>query len=138
MAWMLRNINPRQPVNVAGDGRVVEIMRGDDEIRNELGVIKGVALITVKPGDSAAGHYHEKKREILHLIKGEMKCRFQDRINQERVELMWRAGTRFTVWPGVEHVFVNTGAEDAVILEFSSLAYDPKNPDTIKAELPLP
>jgi len=135
MASLLKIINPRPPVNTADGGHVVEIFRGDSEIRSDLGVLKAAAIITVKPGARAAGHYHEKKREILHLVRGELKAFFQDRIKQERVELLWQAGTRITLWPGMEHVFENTGAEEAIILEFSSLAYDPQDPDVRKARL---
>lgn len=94
-----------------------------------------VSLLTINPGRTRGGHYHERKFEYFLLLKGE--CVFitkgvnvdiNDRqINMEVKEL-------YPCRPFEQHWLHNTGLETAELLVFASEVYKTYDPDTYREE----
>jgi uncharacterized RmlC-like cupin family protein len=115
-------------------GRLIEIFRGDEEIKAVLGGVKQVVIVNLAPGDKAGSHVHKVKREILYVMNGWVKGIFRDRASGEKLSLHLEAGRKINVLPGIEHVFVNESDDDVSLLEFSGIPFDEKNPDAEKVE----
>ena len=125
---------PRLYANCADRGRIVEIFRGDEELRAVLGDVKQVTFVHLSPGDKAGSHCHTVKKEILYVMNGWVKGVFRDRVTGEKLSLHLEAGRKVNLMPGVEHVFLNESDEDVTLLEFASRAFDPDDQDAEKVE----
>ena len=134
MERLIDILHPRPAVNITANRRVVEMVRGEEEISAELGKVAQVTLITLQPGESAGRHHHVDKREVLHLISGRIEARFYHRTTGERLTLFLEPDQRISMIPGIEHVFRSVGEGAALLLELASLAFDPARPDSSPAQ----
>jgi quercetin dioxygenase-like cupin family protein len=79
------------------------------------GAAQTLGICHILPGQQNPLHYHPNCEEVLHMLAGEGRHRFDD----EAVEL--RPGSTIRIPIGVRHNLVNTGSETLTcLISFSS------------------
>ncbi len=92
-------------------------------------------MVSIEPGCSRAGHYHNRKEEWFSIAYGKIKLTLED-INQRRKEeMVLDAGAEeyeiMRIPPGTAHLITNfSDKEKAVLVVFSEHVHDPT--DTIE------
>lgn len=114
-------------------GRLMEILRADDEIFEKFGQ---VYLTTAYPGVVKAWHYHKKQTDNFTCIRGMMKVALYDAREESST---YKEINEFfvgeknpiliSVPPGVYHGFKAIGTETAYFLSIPSLPYNYEEPD---------
>jgi|GEM_PF-6125446 len=110
--------------------RAVELFKNNElnNINSLIGSLNQITLHTLKPGEFGGNHYHDSKRELMCLIKGNLSV-YQKSVNGNADFTFYaNEGNKFFLWQGITHKLTNEGKVDAVFIEFSNLAFDPKNP----------
>jgi uncharacterized RmlC-like cupin family protein len=135
MPELQQKLNIRPPVNATENNRVVEIIKGDREIRDVLGALQQVSVVTLKPGTAAGNHVHKKKKEIIHVLNGPIRGIFEDRAAGGRLDINIEPGFRLNILPGIAHVFINETPQPVSLIEFANLPYCKENPDAQEVDL---
>jgi len=114
-------------------GRLMEILRRDDEIFKRFGQ---VYMTTAKPGIAKAWHYHKKQDDYFTCIRGKMRLGLYDarrssptykEVNEFIVSL---EDPMLVVIPkGVYHGFKCISEDEAVVINTPTLPYNRENPD---------
>ena len=90
-----------------------------------------IYLTMGRSGQSKGGHYHPKAVEWFTLIKGAALFKLFDvlRGKYDEINLNFENAVTIFVPNNIAHEFVNTGADDFILLAYTDLLYDPS--DTI-------
>ena len=120
-------------------GRLMEILRRDDEIFEEFGQ---VYMTTAYPGVVKGWHHHERQTDYFTCVKGMMKLvLYDDRegsstrgeineffVGQDRPLLV-------KIPPLVLHGFKAVGNDEAIIINTVTRPYDHANPDELRRDV---
>lgn len=131
---MIDGVRTKRLVKHCDDrGYFSELLRKDDEIFGEFGQ---ASQSMSYPGVIKAFHYHQKQDDIWYFPSGNAQVVLHDlreqsaTFKQTDVHYMGEENPYLLFIPrGVVHGYRVLGAKPAVILYFTNLAYDPKNPD---------
>jgi len=116
-------------------GRLIELLRADElpEKFKKFGQVYSVTF--ERPNQVRGNHYHTKSAEWFGVIVGTLEVVLEDIRTGQRKELMLSRKqdvfTRLMVGPWVAHAFRNL-SETAVLLDYSSAAYDRDHPDRVE------
>lgn len=97
-------------------GELAQFYDGEEGIRY-------LAFVALKPQSLRGNHYHERKREWLYLISGELSLLLEDIGSRERTTLELQAGDLALVEPRIAHTLVPKLPGQAI--EFSPIRFDP-------------
>ncbi|MEK6886129.1 MAG: hypothetical protein AABX17_04140 [Nanoarchaeota archaeon] len=116
-------------LNSVKEGKLVELARGTEDIRKELGgEINQVTAHIFNWGDKGGNHYHKEKVEVMAVLDGEiLVCLVNLKSKLQLVQTVY-AGHRFTLLPNFAHALHNPNQKNAYVLEFSNLRFNPENP----------
>jgi dTDP-4-dehydrorhamnose 3,5-epimerase len=119
-------------------GRLMEILRADDEIFKEFGQ---VYLTTAYPGVVKAWHSHERQWDYLACIRGMMKVVLYDpradSPTRGRVEEFFMGEHQpilVRIPPLVYHGFKCISAYEAIVINCPTAVYDRAHPDEIRID----
>ncbi len=119
-------------------GRLMEILRVDDEIFNKFGQ---VYVTTAYPGVTKAWHYHRKQTDYFTCVVGMMKLVLYD--DREGSPTRGEINEFFmgehnpilvTIPPKVLHGFKGVGEREAVVVNVPTEPYNPKEPDEFRRD----
>jgi len=128
------------PLKVIPDerGRLMEIMRNDDDFFNGFGQ---VYLSTVYPGVVKAWHYHRIQDDRFTCVKGMIKAVFyDDRENSQthgilnEIFLGEHKPTLIVIPAGVYHGWKCIGEIEAYVINIPSEPYNYSNPDEFRVD----
>lgn len=117
-------------------GRLMEIMRSDDEIFDKFGQ---VYMTTAYPGVVKAWHYHKNQADHMVVVKGMMKIvLFDDREGSgtrgKVMELFMGEHNQILVKipPGIYHGFKCISESEAIVINIPTEVYNYKSPDEFR------
>ena len=123
-------------VNPDERGRLMEILRSDDDIFEKFGQ---VYLTTAYPGVTKAWHYHEKQRDNFAVVKGMMKVVLYDPRNDSPTRgeineffLGEHNPLLLSIPPNVVHGFKCIGESEALVINVPTETYNPDHPDELR------
>jgi dTDP-4-dehydrorhamnose 3,5-epimerase-like enzyme len=92
-----------------------------------------IYLSVAEAGQARGAHYHQRTTEWFCLIGGTATLSLCDTATGERraVDLDALRPAVVVVPPGRAHAFSNAGPTPAMLLAYSDVPYDPRDPDTI-------
>lgn len=105
-------------------GNFIELMKGS---------IPGqVSLNVIHPNQKKGNHYHHIRWEKFMVLNGQGSIRLRQKFNSEIItfssqDIQFKL---LTIPPGYLHEIANSGSEPMMVWMWSSLVYDPANPDT--------
>jgi len=102
------------------------------EFRN---LVKGAAVLSVKPGAVRGNHFHHVKLEMIMVIFSDSWTFFyQGRYEAEPTlrKFEGQGMAVITVPPLCKHAVRNDGKADLILIDLSSVEYDPQHPDVIR------
>jgi dTDP-4-dehydrorhamnose 3,5-epimerase len=114
-------------------GRLVEIMRNDDDLYRQFGQ---VYMTTSYPGVIKAWHLHKKQTDNMTCIQGMIKLALYDaredsptykEINQHYLGI--HNPMLIQIPPNIYHGWKCISQEEAIIVNIPDAAYDYQNPD---------
>jgi UDP-2-acetamido-2,6-beta-L-arabino-hexul-4-ose reductase len=119
----------------------IEILQGHKDSRgilfeplDEAGLQaqRNVHVVMTVPGAIRGNHVHKSATETTTLVGPASVRLSEDGVTQEH---LIPAGEtwKITIPAGVAHAFKNTGAEQMVLVSFSSMPHDPQGSDTLRA-----
>ena len=123
-------------------GRVMEILRADDEIFAKFGQ---VYVTTVFPGVVKAWHYHKKQTDNIAVAAGMLKLALFDpreesptkgEINEFCIGV--HNPILVQVPPGVYHGFTALGTEESVVVNTPTEPYNHQGPDEYRIDAHSP
>jgi len=119
-------------------GRVMEILRADDELFEEFGQ---VYMTTAYPGVVKAWHYHKLQTDNMAVIKGMMKVVLydgrKDSLTNGEVNEFFLGEHSFKliqIPKMVYHGFKCIGQEEAIVINVPTQPYDHKHPDEYRLD----
>jgi dTDP-4-dehydrorhamnose 3,5-epimerase len=128
-------------LNVRTDerGRLMEILRADDEIFKKFGQ---VYITTVKPGFVKAWHYHKIQDDFFCCVKGKIRLALYDSRDksdtkgevQEFLLSMEENPILVRIPKEVYHGFENAGEEEAMIINTPTESYNASKPDEYRID----
>ncbi|MFH1848178.1 MAG: dTDP-4-dehydrorhamnose 3,5-epimerase family protein [Candidatus Omnitrophota bacterium] len=114
-------------------GRLMEILRCDDEIFEKFGQ---VYMTTAFPGVVKAWHYHKKQDDNFACVHGKIKVALYDSRQGSKTygevnefELSLENPIVVHIPKLVYHGFKTVGSEEAIVVNTITFPYDAKNPD---------
>jgi dTDP-4-dehydrorhamnose 3,5-epimerase len=114
-------------------GYFMEVLRDDDELLSRFGQ---ASFSKTYPGVIKAFHYHELQDDLWFFPSGNAQVVLHDlRVDSQtkgetNIFYMGEDNPQLLVIPiGVAHGYRVLGNEPAVIMYFTTMSYDPKNPD---------
>ncbi len=114
-------------------GRVMEILRGDDELFQEFGQ---VYMTTTYPGVVKAWHKHEKQADNIACVSGMIKMVLHDSrpaspTHGETNELYLGVHNPLLVQvpAGIYHGWMTVSLEEAIVINVPTKPYDREHPD---------
>lgn len=117
-------------------GRLMEILRSDDEIFEKFGQ---AYITTAYPGVVKAWHYHKMQTDNFCIIHGMMKVVLHDGRDgspthgQTEEYFMGEHNPMvLTIPAGVYHGFKCIGEKEAICLNLSTVPYDHSDPDEFR------
>ena len=117
-------------------GRLMEIMRADDEIYERFGQ---VYMTTAYPGVVKGWHYHKKQSDNMAVVKGMMKIVLYD--NRRDTATYGEIAEFFAgehnplllhIPPYVYHGFKCISTEEAVVINIPTEVFDYQEPDEFR------
>lgn len=117
-------------------GRLMEIMRNDDEVFRQFGQ---VYMTTAYPGVVKGWHYHKKQSDNMAVVKGMMKIVLYD--GRKDSETYGEVNEFFAgdhnpilihIPPFVYHGFKCISAEEAIVVNTPTEKYEYSNPDEFR------
>lgn len=119
-------------------GRLMEILRNDDEIFQQFGQ---VYMTTAKPGIVKAWHYHKLQTDNFTCVFGRMKLALYDAREhsvtfKEVQDFIIDSENPFLIQipPVVYHGFKCISDEEAIVINTPTLPYDRENPDEYRID----
>ena len=121
-----------------GRGRLMEILRSDDEVFEKFGQ---VYMTTVLPGVVKAWHYHRKQTDNFTCIRGKIRLGLYD--SRESSPTFGRAEEHILsleepalvqIPPEVYHGFKCVGDDEAVVINTVTLPYNREKPDEYRLD----
>jgi dTDP-4-dehydrorhamnose 3,5-epimerase len=119
-------------------GRVMEILRADDELFEEFGQ---VYMTTAYPGVVKAWHYHKLQTDNMAVIKGMMKIVIYDARKGSptygEVNEFFLGEHNFKliqIPPMVYHGFKCIGQEEAIVINIPTQPYNHEHPDEYRVD----
>ena len=119
-------------------GRLMEILRNDDELFNEFGQ---VYMTTAFPGVVKAWHYHKQQTDNFTCIRGKMLLGLYDAREESssygetmRFEISLDTPMVVQIPEMVFHGFKCMGQEEAVVINVVTRPYDRMNPDEFRVD----
>ncbi len=119
-------------------GRLMEILRNDDEIFKEFGQ---VYMTTAKPGVVKAWHYHKLQTDNFTCISGKMRLALYDAREDsptfkeiQDFEISLDAPLLVQIPSMVYHGFKCVSETEAVVINTVTLPYNYQNPDEYKVD----
>ena len=119
-------------------GRLMEILRADDELFEEFGQ---VYMTTAYPGVVKAWHYHKLQTDNMAVIKGMMKVALYDARKDSptygEVNEFFLGEHNFKliqIPKMVYHGFKCVGGEEAIVINIPTETYDYENPDEYRLD----
>ena len=125
-------------VNIDSRGRLMEILRSDDEIFKEFGQ---VYMTTAHPGIVKAWHYHKLQDDNFVCVHGQMRLVLYDprpgsktrgQINEFMLNL--EEPILVNIPKSVYHGFKNVGAVEAIVINIVTVPYSKENPDEYRVD----
>ena len=119
-------------------GRLMEILRNDDEMFEEFGQ---VYMTTAYPGIIKAWHYHKLQSDNLTCIKGKILFAIYDprensptygELNDFIISL--DNPKLIHMPPGIYHGFKNIGKSEAIVVNTITKPYNHNNPDEYRVD----
>ena len=119
-------------------GRLMEILRNDDEMFEEFGQ---VYMTTAYPGIIKAWHYHKLQSDNLTCIKGKILLAIYDprensptygELNDFIISL--DNPKLIHIPPGIYHGFKNVGESEAIVVNTITKPYNHDNPDEYRVD----
>lgn len=119
-------------------GRLMEILRFDDPVFIKFGQ---VYMTTAYPGVVKAWHYHKKQTDNFTCIRGTMRLGLYDarkdsptfgEVNEFIISL--DDPMLVQIPPDIYHGFKCISAEEAVVINTVTEAYNPKDPDEYRLD----
>ena len=99
-----------------------------------LRLIKGAAVISVKPGAERGNHYHQIKMEMLLVVFSDI-WTFSHQCPHEAVPVLRKFEGEgmavITIPPLCSHTIINNGKSDLIIMDLKDAEFDPVKPDVI-------
>jgi UDP-2-acetamido-2,6-beta-L-arabino-hexul-4-ose reductase len=95
------------------------------------------SLNLIHPGFEKGNHFHHQRWEKFMIISGQGVVKLRQKFT-DAVLLFDAKDVRFkliTIPPGYVHQIENIGKENLLVWMWSSLVYDPKNPDTYSEKI---
>ena len=98
-----------------------------------------VSYFSAKPGITRGEHYHHTKVEQFLVIQGTARFRFRQIVSGETHEITIRGEDGRVIFsiPGWAHDVTNVGADDLMVLLWSSEVFDRAGPDTVRSKVAL-
>lgn len=122
-----------------GRGKLMEILRCDDEIFQKFGQ---VYFTTAYPQVAKAWHYHKKQDDHFCCIKGKMRLALYDARKTSKTyreinefELSLENPLLVRIPKKVYHGFKCTSDEEAVVINVPTVAYNRDNPDEYRIDV---
>lgn len=119
-------------------GRLMEILRSDDEIFSRFGQ---VYMTTAKPGAVKAWHYHKKQTDNFVCVYGKIRLALYDaRINSNTYRevdefiLSLDEPKVVQIPPEVYHGFKCVGDQEAIVINTPTRAYNRESPDEYRID----
>lgn len=119
-------------------GRLMEILRRDDEIFKRFGQ---VYMTTAYPGVVKAWHYHKKQTDNFTCVEGRIRLALYDSRPRSKT---FKAIDEFIISldepilvqipPLVYHGFKCIGDKEAIVINTITEPYKPKNPDEYRVD----
>jgi len=123
-------------------GRVMEILRADDEIFVKF---DQVYMTTVYPGVVKAWHYHKKQTDSFTAVQGTVKLALYDpreksptkgEVNEFYIGV--HNPVLVQIPPRVYHGFAAVGTEEAMVINVPSEPYNRDEPDEFRLDAHTP
>ncbi len=92
---------------------------------------KNMHVVSSVPGAIRGNHYHPKGTETL-VILGPARVRVREQNALRDIDIPDRSVYRLTIPPGISHAVTHTGTEKGILVSFSTIAYDPADPDVVQ------
>lgn len=137
---MIKGVNVKRLKLIPDErGRLMEILRRDDEIFKSFGQ---VYMTTARPGVVKAWHYHKKQDDNFTCVSGKMRLALYDarkgsptygEVNDFVIGL--EDPMLVTIPKGVYHGFKCVSDCEAIVINTPTKAYDRKNPDEYRLDL---
>ncbi|MDD5195560.1 MAG: dTDP-4-dehydrorhamnose 3,5-epimerase family protein [Candidatus Omnitrophica bacterium] len=125
-------------VNYDERGRLMEILRCDDEVFEKFGQ---VYITTASPGIIKAWHYHKKQDDYFCCILGTMRLAIYDAREKSKTfgkimewELSLDNPKLVKIPAGIYHGFKCISKTEAVVVNVPTLAYNGKAPDEYRVD----
>lgn len=103
-----------------------------------LGEVRDMHVATIKPGAVRGNHYHEQRREAIVLFHSDKWSLHWDSGpgTDVHAQVFEGAGAVLVeVEPGASHAVRNDGQIELRMVGLSSMAYDPKQPDSFRRQI---
>ena len=97
-------------------GELAQIHNGDETIRY-------IAIIEFPEGGVRGNHYHQKKKEWIYLMEGELRLVVENVVSNEREVLEMKAGDLVVIPTRTAHALLTVKPGRAI--EFSNVPFDP-------------
>lgn len=119
-------------------GKVMEILRCDDEIFEKFGQ---VYMTTCKPGFVKGWHYHRVQTDNFTCIKGRMRLLLYDNREDSKTKgesqefvISLEDPVVVKIPPGVLHGFEALGDEEAIVINTVTEPYNKESPDEYRVD----
>lgn len=119
-------------------GRLMEILRADDELFLQFGQIY---LTTAYPGVVKGWHYHQKQTDNFVVVTGMMKVVLYDGQTNSKTHgqinqfFMGRDNPiLLQIPPLIYHGFKCISDQEAIVINIPTMMYDYQNPDEIRLD----
>jgi UDP-2-acetamido-2,6-beta-L-arabino-hexul-4-ose reductase len=95
------------------------------------------SYFTITPGVTRGSHYHHTKTEKFLVVKGIVRMRFRQLVDDDDFEVVVKDETPQVVdsIPGWVHDITNIGNEEAIVMLWANEVFDRENPDSIPCEV---
>ena len=98
-------------------------------------LVKGAAVLSVRPGAVRGNHYHEIKLEMVMVLYSDSWTLFYQGQYEAEPTLRKFDGQGMviiTMPPLCSHAIRNDGKSDLIVIDLSNIKYDPEHPDVIR------
>jgi dTDP-4-dehydrorhamnose 3,5-epimerase len=119
-------------------GRLMEILRRDDEIFDKFGQ---VYMTTVKPGIIKAWHFHKIQTDNFCCVKGRIRVGLYDARQASKtfgktmdIVVSLDNPKVISIPPGVYHGFKGVSQEESIVINTPTESYNPRNPDEYRQD----
>ncbi len=107
---------------------IMNCLLGSELSEKEFGQLYCTRLY---PKSKVGGHYHKVREEWLFIINGKVKLFLEDVRDNSKKEMTIEGDDflKIKIPPFVAHTVENISEDVAILIEYSTLAFDPDNED---------